>query len=67
MYPDYSSHNLPFGHQLAYLLAIDIIIGFVYGLVPATFTPLRMLLALVQLGFMALTMWITIQRVLEDY
>ncbi len=67
MQPDYSYTSLTYARQLMYLLGVIIAIGFLYGLVPPVYTPVRVALALAQFGLMALTMWITIQRVLEDY
>jgi hypothetical protein len=56
-----------FTRQLATLLVIDILIGFLYAMVPTTFSPIRGFLALIQFGFMAYTMTITAKKILEDY
>lgn len=67
MYPNYHPEKLSFAQQLINLLAIIIVLGFVYGLVPTSLSIVRAMLGMIQLAFMALTMWITIRRVLEDY
>jgi|GEM_PF-4236576 len=83
MYPDYhyQTYRKPslwqqtlenfressFTRQLASLLIADIMIGFLYAMVPTTFSPVRGFLALVQFGFMTATMAITAKRILEDY
>lgn len=53
--------------RLVGLLLADIALSFAYALVPPVVSPVRSLLALVQLGFMAVTMIVTMRYVLEDY
>jgi hypothetical protein len=53
--------------QLTVLLTIDIAIGLLYAAVPTEITIVRSLLAAVQFGFMALTMYLATRRVLQDY
>jgi hypothetical protein len=53
--------------QLTVLLTIDITIGLLYSAVPTEITMVRGLLAAIQFGFMALTMYLATRRVLEDY
>ena len=57
----------PFIQRLAYLLAADIALSFAYAWTPANLTPVRLGFAYVQLAIMAVTMWVAIRRVLEDY
>jgi hypothetical protein len=53
--------------RLGMLLGIDILLGLIYGFVPVAFSPVRSLLALAQLGFMAVTMAVAVREVLRDY
>jgi hypothetical protein len=53
--------------QLTVLLTIDIAVGLLYAAVPTEITIVRSLLAAVQFGFMALTMYLATRRVLQDY
>ena len=59
--------QLPFPLQLAYLLVIDIAIGFVYAAVPVSLHQIRGVFAFTQLIFMTITMAIATKRFLEDY
>jgi hypothetical protein len=56
-----------FAQQLGMLLGIDILLGLIYGFVPAEFSPVRSLLAFAQFGFMAITMAVAVREVLRDY
>lgn len=57
----------PFVWRLVVLLGIDILLGFIYAVIPANLTFARDLFALAQLVAIAATMWVAIRRVLEDY
>ena len=59
--------QLPFPLQLAYLLVIDIAIGFVYAAIPMELHQIRGIFAFTQLVFMTITMAIATKRFLEDY
>ncbi len=56
-----------FARKLSFLLSADIALSILYSLVPPQYEAVRSTLAFIQLGFMTVTMWITIRRVLEDY
>ena len=61
-----------FPTRLAAFLAIDVAVTIIdtyipHSLGPVTLTPLRAVVAALQLGLMVWTMAITMQRVLEDY
>jgi hypothetical protein len=53
--------------QLVFLLSVIIGIGLLYSLVPTNFSAIRGALAFAQFVFMAITMYITALRVLEDF
>ncbi len=53
--------------RLTYLLAADVALSFVYAFVPTDLTLVRHLIAWVQLGFMAATMWVSVRAVLKDF
>jgi hypothetical protein len=53
--------------QLAVLLVIDTLLTIVDSYIPQFLSPIRTLLAVVQLVFMAATMAVTMRYVLEDY
>lgn len=62
---DYKSYS--FSKRLAALLSCDIAISILDSFIPHELTPIRAAVALIELGFMAATMGITLRRVLEDY
>jgi hypothetical protein len=49
------------------LLGIDTLLAVLNSYVPHDLSPVRYLIAAVQLVFMAITMGVTMRRVLEDY
>jgi hypothetical protein len=53
--------------QLVFLLSVVIGIGLLYSLVPTNFSAVRGALAFAQFVFMAITMYITALRILEDF
>ena len=57
----------PFKTRLALLLACDIAISLLDTFIPHELWPVRALVAIIQFGFMALTMAITLRRIVEDY
>lgn len=59
--------SYPYLNRLGSLLAADIIITVIISYIPHEFTPLRILLSVVQLGFMVITMALAIRYVLEDF
>ena len=65
MYNQYNEYG--FTKRLAILLGCDIAISLLDSFIPHELTPIRAAVALVELGFMAATMWVTVRRVLEDY
>jgi len=56
-----------FTARLAVLLGSDILLALLDSYIPHELTPVRVLVAIVELGFMAATMGLTLRRVLEDY
>jgi hypothetical protein len=62
MFTEYS-----FTKRLLVLIGIDLIVTEIDSYVPQDWWPLRLLLATVQLGFMALTMGVAVGKVLEDF
>ncbi len=56
-----------YARQLVFLLSVVIGLGLLYSLVPVDFTAIRKALAFAQFVFMAITMYITLRRVLEDF
>jgi hypothetical protein len=56
-----------FTAQLALLLAITTVITIADSYVPQSWTVVRVPFAMLQLGFMAATMLVTVRRVLKDY
>jgi hypothetical protein len=56
-----------FTARLGVLLGSDILLALLDSYIPHELGPVRALVALVELGFMAATMAITVSRVLEDY
>ncbi len=65
--PRQSLFQSEFVRQLSHLLLADIVLSFAYGFVPTSFSFIRSTIALIQLGFMAVTMFIAVRRVLQDY
>lgn len=57
----------PFVWRLVLLLGIDILLGFIYAIIPTSLTIARDILAFAQLVTIAATLWVAIRRVLEDY
>jgi hypothetical protein len=60
-------NSYPFATQLSKLLAVDIALALIDSYIPQEWTPVRWLIAAVELGFMALTMGVTMREVLKDY
>jgi hypothetical protein len=56
-----------FVKRLALLLAIDFGLTVAYSYVPLNWTALRSVLAVIEFGVMALTMWVAVRRVAEDF
>lgn len=56
-----------FTKRLAILIGIDTVITIVDSYVPQTWTPIRTAFAVLQLGFMLLTVAVTLKRLIEDY
>jgi hypothetical protein len=56
-----------YARQLTFFLTVIIGIGFLYSLVPTELSAIRGALAFAQFVMMALTMAITMQRVLEEF
>lgn len=56
-----------FTARLGMLLGCDILLALLDSYIPHDLTPVRTVVALVELGFMAATMGIALRRVLEDY
>ena len=56
-----------FTKRLAILIGIDTVIAIVDSYVPTNWTPVRTAMAVLQLGFMIVTMGVALKRVLEDY
>ena len=59
--------DYPFTTRIAMLIAADTVITIVDSYVPQNWTPVRALVATVQLGFIAYTMAVAVKRVLQDY
>jgi hypothetical protein len=57
----------PFTTRIGVLLATDIALTILNAYIPHELSPIRTLIALIQLAFMAATMALAIQWVLEDY
>ncbi|HEY2004767.1 MAG TPA: hypothetical protein VGH44_06685 [Candidatus Saccharimonadia bacterium] len=62
---DYNEYN--FTKRLAVLLGTDIAIAILDSFIPQELSPVRSVVGLVEFGFMAATMWLTVRRVLKDY
>lgn len=63
----YKGADMSFVQQLLFFLALDILLGFIYALVPTELSILRQILGLAQLIAIAVTMWIAIRYVLKDF
>ena len=59
--------DYPFTTRIAMLIAADTVITIVDSFVPQSWTPLRVLVATLQLGLIAYTMGVAVKRVLQDY
>lgn len=57
----------PFAKRLSILIGIDMAIALLDSFVPHELSLVRDPIAITQLGAMALTMAVTLRRVLEDY
>ena len=53
--------------RIGILLAANIALVFAYGAIPSVDSPFRTILAVIQFGFIVLTMAVTIRYVLEEY
>jgi hypothetical protein len=60
-------NSSPFAAQLSKLLAVDIALALIDSYIPHEWTPVRWVIAAIELGFMALTMTVTMREVLKDY
>lgn len=58
---------MSFVQQLLFFLALDILLGFIYALVPSELSILRHILSFAQLIAIAATMFIAIRQVLKDF
>jgi hypothetical protein len=56
-----------FSKRLAILIGLDMVLAMVDSYVPHGIWPVRDALAMLELSAMALTMAVTLRRVLEDY
>lgn len=63
----YDTNEYSFTKRLAVLLACDIAISILDSFIPHELSPIRVAVAFIEFGFMAVTMAVTLQRVLEDY
>lgn len=63
----YDTKSYSFTKRLAILLGCDVAISILDSFIPHELTPIRAAVALIEFGFMAVTMAITMQAVLEDY
>ena len=60
-------NSYPFATRLSKLLAVDIALALTDSYIPHDWTPVRWIIAAFELGFMALTMTVTMREVLKDY
>ncbi len=56
-----------FAKRLSLLIGIDLAVTEIDSYVPQDWWPIRLAFAAVQLGFMAITMGVTVNKVLEDF
>ena len=63
----YDTIDYSFTKRLAILLGCDIAISVLDSFIPHELTPIRAAVALVEFGFMTVTMGVTMKAVLEDY
>jgi hypothetical protein len=61
------TNEYTFTARLAILLGLDIAVALIDSFIPTELSPIRAMVAFVELMFMVATMAVTIHRVLEDY